>query len=135
MSNDKNIFNLNNGFTNLWTSVLTPLNADFLIDINKYIVHVKTLLSNDSEGVCIFDQYGEGPSFSLQERKDLLDELIKAGIPSSSILVCTTAASIEDMHRKQTNLNFRDRDHSHAVRQLRQTFCQANDTARTQSVN
>ena len=97
MSNDKNVFNLNNGFTDLWTSVLTPLNADFSIDTNKYVIHVKTLLSNGSKGVCIFDQYGEGPSFSLQERKALLDELIKAEIPSNSILVCTTAASIKDM--------------------------------------
>ena len=72
MTNDKNIFNLNNGFTDLWTSVMTPLNADFSIDINKYVIHVNTLLSNGSKGVCIFDQYGEGPSFSVSERKAVL---------------------------------------------------------------
>ena len=96
MSNDKNVFNLNNGFTDLWASVLAPLNTDFSININKYVVHVKTLLSNGSQGVCVFVQYGEGPSFNTVERKAVLGQLIKEQIPAKSILVCTTAASINE---------------------------------------
>jgi hypothetical protein len=35
MATEKNVFNLNNGFTDLWTSVLTPLNPDLSIDLKK----------------------------------------------------------------------------------------------------
>jgi 4-hydroxy-tetrahydrodipicolinate synthase len=96
MASEKTVTNLNNGFTELWTSVLTPLNPDLSIDTTKYISHVKALLENGSKGVCIFDATGEGASFSCSERQALLDELIKEKIPSKSLLVCTTAASIED---------------------------------------
>ena len=96
MASEKTVTNLNNGFTELWTSVLTPLNPDLSIDTTKYISHVKALLENGSKGVCIFDATGEGASFSCSERQAVLDELIKEKIPSKSLLVCTTAASIED---------------------------------------
>ena len=97
MATEKNVFNLNNGFTDLWTSVLTPLNPDLSIDLKKYTSHVKNLLANGSKGISIFDPIGEGPSFSCQERRSVLDELISEQIPPSSILVCTTAASVEDV--------------------------------------
>lgn len=90
------VHNLNNGFTGLWSSVLTPLNEDLSIDVEKYVSHAKALLQSGLRGLSIFDLNGEGGAFSAQEKQSVLDALVVGGINPQQILVSVTSGSLSD---------------------------------------
>ena len=90
------VHNLNNGFTGLWASVLTPLKDDLSIDVDKYVSHAKALLQSGLQGLSIFDLNGEGGAFSAQEKQTVLDALVAGGINPQQILVSVTCGSLSD---------------------------------------
>ena len=83
-------------FRGIWPALLTPLNADLSIDHARLAAHCKTLLTNACTGVTVFGTSGEGPSFSMAERKQAIDKLIKNGIPASQIIVSTSCAALPE---------------------------------------
>jgi len=66
-------------------AVSTPLNSDFLIDHSLLISHVKNLLSRGIDVLTLFGTTGEGVSFSIDERNDLIKSCKKAGILSKNL--------------------------------------------------
>ena len=68
--------NSRNGFQGIWPALLTPLDAQLNIDHAKLAAHALSLISAGCGGVTLFGTTGEGPSFSLQERKDALEKMI-----------------------------------------------------------
>ena len=83
-------------FSGIWPALLTPLNADLSIDHAKFAAHCKSLLARGCPGVTPFGTTGEGPSFSLAERKEAIDQLIKNGIPAAQIMVSTSCAALPE---------------------------------------
>ncbi len=83
-------------FNGIWPALLTPLNADLSIDHGRLAAHCKTLLASGCTGVTPFGTTGEGPSFSMAERKQTLDQLIKNGVPAAQILVSTSCAALPE---------------------------------------
>ncbi|AYQ29275.1 MULTISPECIES: dihydrodipicolinate synthase family protein [unclassified Polaromonas] len=83
-------------FRGIWPALLTPLTAGLDIDHAKFAAHCKTLIATGCPGVTAFGTTGEGPSFSLQERKDAIDQLIKNGIPAAQIMVSTSCAALPE---------------------------------------
>jgi 4-hydroxy-tetrahydrodipicolinate synthase len=86
--------NSRNGFQGIWPALLTPLDAQLNIDHAKLAAHALSLISAGCGGVTLFGTTGEGPSFSLQERKEALDKMIAHGVPAERIIVSTSCAAI-----------------------------------------
>lgn len=72
---------------------MTPLDERHGLDTARAVAHAQFLLEAGCDGVTLFGTTGEGPSFSLKERMDLVDALVAGGVPAARIIVCTAAAS------------------------------------------
>ncbi len=83
-------------FRGIWPALLTPLHADRSIDHAKLAAHCKSLIASGCPGVTAFGTTGEGPSFSLAERKEAIEQLIKNGIPAGQIMVSTSCAALPE---------------------------------------
>ena len=83
-------------FRGIWPALLTPLHADLSIDHAKFAAHCKSLIARGCPGVTPFGTTGEGPSFSLAERKEAIEQLIKNGIPAAQIMVSTSCAALTE---------------------------------------
>ena len=80
----------------LWVASLTPLAADGRIDMGLFASHCRWLFSRGVDGVAVFGTTGEGQSFSVRERIDAVDSLLRAGIPGDRIVVGTGCAAVPD---------------------------------------
>lgn len=80
----------------IWPALLTPLNADLSIDQGRLVTHAKRLIAAGCGGVTPFGTTGEGPSFSLAERRATVDALIAGGVPAKQILVSTSCAALPE---------------------------------------
>jgi dihydrodipicolinate synthase/N-acetylneuraminate lyase len=84
------------GFKGVWPDALTPVKADYSLDLHRLESHIRTLLYKGASGVVLFGECGEGPSFSHEEKTQALAHLIKEGIPSSAImLACVNSSAPE----------------------------------------
>lgn len=81
-------------FRGIWPALVTPLHADGRIDTPKLAAHAQALLAQGCGGVTLFGTTGEGPSFTLEERKETLEALIQLGVPADRILVSTSCAAL-----------------------------------------
>lgn len=75
---------------------MTPLDEHQGLDVARAIAHAQSLLDAGCDGLTLFGTTGEGPSFSLDERRGLVDAIIAAGIPAARLIVCSAAASNAD---------------------------------------
>lgn len=80
----------------LWCATLTPIGSDGELDEARMANHARALLAADVDGVAPFGTTGEGPSFSVDERRSGLESLLRAGIAPRQIVVGTGCASITD---------------------------------------
>jgi len=81
----------------IWPALLTPLDAALDIDHAAFAAHTKSLLTAGCAGATPFGTTGEGPSFSVDERRAALDALLHAGVPASQLLVSTSCAALPDV--------------------------------------
>lgn len=88
--------NSRNGFQGIWPAMLTPLDAQLNIDHAKLAAHALSLIQAGCGGVTIFGTTGEGPSFSLQERKEAVEKMIANGVPAERIMVSTSCAAVTE---------------------------------------
>ncbi len=88
--------NSRNGFQGIWPAMLTPLDAQLNIDHRKLAAHAQSLIAAGCGGVTIFGTTGEGPSFSFQERKEAVEQLIAHGVPAERIMVSTSCAAVTE---------------------------------------
>jgi 4-hydroxy-tetrahydrodipicolinate synthase len=88
--------NPRNGFQGIWPAMLTPLDAQLNIDQAALAAHAQALINAGCGGVTVFGTTGEGPSFSVAERKQAIEELIARGIPAERIMVSTSCAAVAD---------------------------------------
>ena len=84
-------------FHGIWPALLTPLKPDLGIDHHRLGLHARHLVhTKGCGGVVPFGTTGEGPSFSVAERRDAVDALIGEGVPAAQILVQTGCAALPD---------------------------------------
>ena len=86
----------NPGIPGIWPALMTPLTASLSIDHARFAAHAKALLAAGCGGVTPFGTTGEGPSFSVAERREAVDALIAAGVPAARILVSVGCAALPD---------------------------------------
>ena len=80
----------------LWCANLTPLDREGRVDATRLAAHVRMLLSQGVDGVAPFGTTGEGPSFSVAERRSGLDALLASGITAGRIVAGTGGAAFTD---------------------------------------
>src|SRR5437660_1384767 len=80
----------------LWCATLTPLGHDGAIDHARMAAHTRALFAQGVDGVAPFGTTGEGPSFSVAERRAGLDALLAAGIPPSRLVAATGCTAFAD---------------------------------------
>ena len=76
--------------------MLTPLDEALNIATPTLVAHARTLVDAGCGGVTPFGTTGEGPSFSLDERRAAIDALVEGGVPASKILVATSCAALPE---------------------------------------
>jgi 4-hydroxy-tetrahydrodipicolinate synthase len=86
----------NGAFSGIWPALLTPLTADLAIDHPRFAVHSRTLIDAGCGGVTPFGTTGEGPSFTVAERRDAVEALVQRGVPAERILVSVSCAALPD---------------------------------------
>lgn len=80
----------------VWCATLTPLAADGIPDVARLAAHTKRIFAAGVDGIALFGTTGEGPSFSVAERRATLDELLAAGIQPTRIIAATGCAALPD---------------------------------------
>jgi 4-hydroxy-tetrahydrodipicolinate synthase len=83
-------------FHGIWPALLTPLNSDLGIDHARLAAHCKSLIARGCPGVTAFGTTGEGPSFSMAERQEAIEQLIANGIPAAQVMVSTSCAALPE---------------------------------------
>jgi 4-hydroxy-tetrahydrodipicolinate synthase len=78
--------------------VVTPFGKDLVPDADRLIRHCRWLLSQDC-GLAVFGTNSEANSMSVEEKIDLLDALVDAGIDTGRMMPGTGACAIPDTVR------------------------------------
>ena len=73
--------------------VVTPFRADLAPDSRRFIAHCKWLLSQNC-GLAVFGTNSEANSLLMEERLNLLDELVAAGVDPARMMPGTGCCSI-----------------------------------------
>jgi 4-hydroxy-tetrahydrodipicolinate synthase len=73
--------------------VVTPFKGDLSPDSQRFVAHCKWLLSQNC-GLAVFGTNSEANSLSLEERLNLLDELVAAGVDPARMMPGTGCCSI-----------------------------------------
>ena len=73
--------------------VVTPFKADLSPDSERFIAHCKWLLSQNC-GLAVFGTNSEANSLSMEERLNLLDQLVAAGVDPARMMPGTGCCSI-----------------------------------------
>ncbi len=81
----------------IWPALLTPLDAKLDIDHARFAAHARSLLAAGCGGVTPFGTTGEGPSFSVDERRAAVDALVAGGVPGANLLVSVSCAALPDV--------------------------------------
>ena len=77
-------------------AVLTAMNADLSIDLDRMAAHCRWLLANGCNGLAVLGTTGEANSLGIQERIALLEGLVGRGIPASKMLPGTGTTALTD---------------------------------------
>jgi 4-hydroxy-tetrahydrodipicolinate synthase len=80
----------------VWCPVLTPLDHDLKPDALRLVAHARWLLAEGCHGLVVFGTTGEANSFSVEERIELLEAILDAGLPRDRLLVGTGCCALTD---------------------------------------
>ena len=83
------------GIRGVLAPAVTPFKANFAPDGQRLIAHCKWLLSQNC-GLAVFGTNSEANSLSMEERLNLLDELVAAGVDPSRMMPGTGCCSITE---------------------------------------
>lgn len=78
--------------------VVTPFDADFNPDAERWIRHCRWLLSQNC-GLAVFGTNSEANSLSVEERMGLLEQLVGAGVDPGRMMPGTGACALTDAVR------------------------------------
>ncbi len=88
----------------LWPALLLPVSSSGELDTARAMAHARRMLNAGCDGVTLFGTTGEGPAFTVAERKGLLEAMLgKTGssgafqpIRPDQIIVTITALALGD---------------------------------------
>jgi len=77
-------------------AVLTAMNSDLSIDLDRMAAHIRWLLANGCNGLAVLGTTGEANSLGISERTNLIEGLTARGIPASKMLPGTGTTNLTD---------------------------------------
>jgi 4-hydroxy-tetrahydrodipicolinate synthase len=77
-------------------AVLTAMNADLSIDLDRMAGHCRWLLANGCNGLAVLGTTGEANSLGIRERLSVLEGLVARGVPAAAMLPGTGTTAITD---------------------------------------
>lgn len=80
----------------VFSAAATPINADLSPDHGLLAAHCQRLLDEGCHGVALLGTTGEANSFSLGERKAMLESVVKAGVGADKLMPGTGVAAIPE---------------------------------------
>lgn len=80
----------------VWTPVLMPLDENYAIDTGRFLEHARLMLERGCHGLAIFGTTSEANSFSVNERKGLVEAAFEGGIPPDRVMVGTGCCALTD---------------------------------------
>jgi 4-hydroxy-tetrahydrodipicolinate synthase len=87
----------------IWCPALTPVDQDLKPDAARFVAHGRWLLDEGCHGLVVFGTTGEANSFSVDERIELLEAAVDAGLPRERMLVGTGCCALTDTVRLTTH--------------------------------
>jgi 4-hydroxy-tetrahydrodipicolinate synthase len=76
--------------------VVTPFRKDYSPDAQRFVRHCQWLLKNGCAGLAVFGTNSEANSMSVAEKRKLLEALVAAGVPASSLMPGTGHCALPD---------------------------------------
>ena len=83
----------------VWAPPVTPFTSELLTDQARWISHLHWLLENGCHGLALFGTTSEANSFSVEERINLLESVLEAGIDPERLMVGTGCCALADSVR------------------------------------
>jgi 4-hydroxy-tetrahydrodipicolinate synthase len=82
--------------TGVFCAALTPLTPILAPDVPALVQHCRWLLAEGCDGIALLGTTGEANSFSVDERKTILEGVVERGIPANRLLPGTGCAALSD---------------------------------------
>jgi 4-hydroxy-tetrahydrodipicolinate synthase len=80
----------------VWTPVLMPVDESYAIDTTRFLQHAGRMLERGCHGLAIFGTTSEANSFSVSERKALVETAIEGGISPERVMIGTGCCALSD---------------------------------------
>ncbi len=80
----------------VFTASLTPMNKDLSVNHTLLVDHLNWLLQNGSKGICLLGTTGEANSFTVEERLEVIDQVVDGGINPQRLLIGTGCCAFPD---------------------------------------
>jgi 4-hydroxy-tetrahydrodipicolinate synthase len=79
--------------------VITPFRKDLSPDPDRFVKHCKWLMKSGCAGLAVFGTNSEANSMSVEEKLELLDALVKGGVPAAALMPGTGHCALTDSVR------------------------------------
>ena len=76
--------------------VITPFRKDLSPDPDRFVRHCKWLLRSGCAGLAVFGTNSEANSMAVEEKLELLDALVKGGVPADTLMPGTGHCALTD---------------------------------------
>ncbi|HLE65518.1 MAG TPA: dihydrodipicolinate synthase family protein [Burkholderiales bacterium] len=76
--------------------VVTPFRPDFAPDPERFVRHCRWLMKSGCAGLAVFGTNSEANSMSVEEKLELLEALVKNGIPAAALMPGTGHCALSD---------------------------------------
>jgi 4-hydroxy-tetrahydrodipicolinate synthase len=83
-------------FAGVNAAVLTPMHADFSVDLDRMARHCRWLLANGCNGLAILGTTGDANSLGIAERIAVMEGLVGRGIAARTLLPGTGTPALTD---------------------------------------
>ncbi|MEM7172679.1 MAG: dihydrodipicolinate synthase family protein [Pseudomonadota bacterium] len=80
----------------VWSPAVTALDKNLMIDKDRSVAHIRWLLEKGCHGVTFMGTTSEATSFSADERIELLDAVLAAGVLPARLMVGSGCAALTD---------------------------------------
>ncbi len=76
--------------------VITPFKRDLSPDADRFVKHCRWLMKSGCAGLAVFGTNSEANSLSVEEKLELLDALVKGGVPAAALMPGTGHCALSD---------------------------------------
>ena len=76
--------------------VVTPFKRDLSPDAERFVKHCRWLMQSGCAGLAVFGTNSEANSMSVEEKLELLEALVKGGVPAATLMPGTGHCALSD---------------------------------------